>query len=378
MKRNFVLIAAFALTAFGSSASACCLFPFFPTYSAGYPSFGVARPFYPAGNFYSASFAPSYGYSGVQAFSGNSCGTGCCNTGYTANYPSFAAPSSFGQYNAGCGQCNSGCGQCNTGCSQCASGFGSFSGCANGNCAGSDCIGTEIRSRPEPDMDFDRQDRRTFDNEDGRNRDERDDLDYDRRTPDNSPRSNPMDDDSFGRSDSTDSRNDWNPSESDRRDFGGREVDPLENGSRRTDPMADPLGGDDLNGGRRTPGFDGFEPSTDFLGRKPAIDGGAIDEGTNPLDEAINRSSRKPPISAPVGEETAPLNLDRDPTDVLPKADNSDSQTTSLREGRSFVRLAGHSSYRPKPVTSKISSSNSKQRAPRWISLPAPVGRVRL
>lgn len=375
MKRNFVLIAAFAVTAFGSSASACCLFPLFPTYSAGYPSFGVARPFYPAANYYSASFAPSYGYYGGQAFSGSNCATGCNNLGYTANYASFAPSNS-------CGQCNTGCGQCNTGCGQCVSGFGSFSGCANGNCAGSNCIGTEIRSRPEPDADFDRQDPRTFGSEDDRdrdlNRDRRDDLDYDRRNPDTTPRTNPMDDDSFGRSDAPDSRGNWNPADDDRDSFDRRDTAPLRNDGRDFDPMADPLGGDDLNGGRRTPGFDGFDSPTDFRGQKPPIGDGALGTDANPVGETINRSSRKPPISAPVGEEAAPVDSDRDPTDVLPKADDSDSQTTSLREGRSFVRLAGYSSNRQNAVTSKISSSKGKQRAPRWISLPAPVGRVRL
>lgn len=367
MKRNFVLFTAFALTAFGSSASACCLFPFFPTYSAGYPSFGLARPIIPASNYYSASYAPSYGYYGGQSFAGSNCGTGCCDTGYTTNYPSFPITNSCGGCNTGCGQCNSGCGQCQTGFGQYSAGFGTINGCASGNCAGLNCIGTEIRSRPEPDSEFDRResDPRTFENDRDSDLDRRDDFDYDRRNPDTIDRRDPMDNDSFNRPDPLDSREDWNPAG---------------NGRRGTDPLGDtPLRNDDLNGGRSP---SDFSDPNDFLGRKPPLDNEAIAPNVDPMNEPINRSSRKPPMSAPVEAEPAdgssPIDIDRDPTDVLPKADDSNTKTTSLREGRSFVRFAGFSSGQQKSTTNRISSSRSKQRAPRWISLPAPIGRVRL
>lgn len=186
-----------------------------------------------------------------------------------------------------------------------------------------------------------------------------------------------MDDDSFGRTnmgpDPLDPRDDWNPSGDSRTDN-----DPLRNDPPRSNPINNPRGNDDLDGGRSNLGLDEFERARDFRGQKPPLEDGALGTGTNPMDEPIDRSVRKPPISAPVGEEPAPADSDRDPSDVLPKADDSDAQTTSLHEGRSFVRLAGYSSNRQQTATSRVSSSRSKQRAPRWISLPAPAGRIRL
>lgn len=365
MKRNFVLFAAFALTAFGSSASACCLFPFFPTYSAGYPSFGVARPIIPAPNYYSASYAPAFGYYGASAYSGGNYAAGCCNTGYVTNYGAFPTLNS-------CGQCNTGCGTCNSCCGQYSSGFGTVGGCANGNCAGSNCVGTEIRSRPEPDSEFNQRDRdpRTFEND----RDRRDDSDYDRRAPVDSDRPDPLGPDSFDRAnDPSNDQNDWNPSGNDRRN----------NRVRPNDASGiDPMGDFDLNGRGTAPGFDELNGADDFLGRKPAVGDGAIAPTTDPMNEPVNRSSRKPPMSDPVDAETeegeVPFEIDRDPTDVLPKTDESEAKTTSIHEGRSFVRLAGHSSAPQKSASKQISANQKKQRPVRWISLPVPAGRVRL
>lgn len=378
MKRNFVLITAVALTTFGSSASAFALFPFFPTYSAGYPSYGFGGPTYTGANFYSASYAPAFGFAGRPAFwGGNS--AGCCNTGPTVNYAAFQAPQTCGQCNTGCGQCNTGCGQCNTGCGHCNAGFGSFSGyasgnCADGNCVGANCIGTEIRSRPEPDQDFDRDDRRTFGTDDNPRResefDRRDDPNYNRRAID-SNQPDPLGNDSFNRSTTppdpldTDADTDWNPSAGSRRGS-----DRLDNSRRR----------DDFGGGGSAPGFNDFRDPEDFLGRKPPLDEIGTEATPNPLtDPAIDHSARKPPVSFPIGEEGQQV----DPSDFLPKASDLEAKATSFHEGRSFVRLAGYSAGQQKSAasqvsSSQVSSSRSKQRTPRWISLPVPAGRVRL
>lgn len=269
--------------------------------------FGYGAPAYPAGGYYSASYAPSYGYGG-----------GCCNTGYSASYATF--PSS------GC------CGTCDTGCSSCGSG-----------CVGSGCVGTEIRSRPEPDDSFDDRDRRTFGDEaDPRDRND----DYDDRRPardidDPLDPLDPLRDDSFGR------------------------------------PNRDPIEDDSFGRSNRDP-IDEWDPTDRGGVRKPAIEDGMIDDT---MGEPVDRSSRKPPITAPVGEEGPAgesTESDRDPSDVVP-ASEEDTTTTSFRDVRSFVRLAGVSSSKVKTRTARqVSSSRQKQQTPRWIGAPAPTGRVRL
>lgn len=336
MKRNFAFVAVCSLMTICSSASACCLFPFFPTYSAGYPMFGLAPPVYPAANYYSAAYAPSYSYGGPSYYSGG-CSTGC-GTNYSASYGSYST---------------SGC------CNECVSGCGTIGGCAGGNCMGSNCVGTEIRSRPEPDPQLDR-DPRTFGNDDY-DRDlidnRRDDLYDDRNRRDDPPRRDPMDDDSFGRtrgdSNTRDSSDDWSPSS-------GFD-DPLLNNDR---------------GGSGT----GFDDPLYRDGRKPPMDDGTMAPAADPMnDPIIDRSSRKPPMSAPVIEEE-PTDSDdgRNPSDLLPSADDAEPKSTSIKEATSFVRLAGYSRQKERATSSQISSSRNKQRAPRWISLPAPAGRIRL
>lgn len=347
----FTVVASLCLVV-GQSASACCLFPFFNTYSAGYaPGWGMN---------WGAGYAPAaYGYRGM-GYGGatNCCPTGACGASYSAGYLP-AAPNC-------CGTCVGGC----------------ASGC------GSDCVGTETRKVPEPDINYDNRSpsskppARTFENDDT-NRDRRDFQDrgnLDDRRDLSDEFSRPADDrtsptDSWDRSRprtdplSTDPlRNEPAP---------GRTVPNFDTDSdllNRNDGFGNPANPDSFGGSRYRPSDEQEEPETapadapEHSTRKPEV--------TTPMELPAEEESAAPEDTVPLPNSEESPGTETQADDFLPPEDSAQSRNSHF-DVLSMQRLAGrHRST--ETIGTQISSSRRESRAPRWISLPMPEGRERL
>lgn len=411
MSMRIICLMAVPMVIGAQQVEACCLWPFFPGYAAGYGA--------PAwGGYGGVGYPATYGY--APAYGGNcgscgSCNTGCCGTngGYV------------GYYGGSAGCCGTGCDNCN------AQPFSS--------------------SKPSPDPAFDRRD-----DVDDRDRDrDRDDRDRtfrrsdDRRPPYDDTRSDdfnsssgrdrtddPMDRDLLDRDlldrDLQDRGADWEPSDGLRDDRSGtfdrgRSFGTENNGSGSGSGSGSSSGNSDFRDlDRGLPDFD----NPDFGTRRPVIDEPEPGAATEPMEEpVIDQSVRKPPMTAPV-EEEAPAEtdtLDDSRTDENstpePSATDSaapgDSSATSEKEsseeakddevgdflppedadtalrvlrlagrdlrtnhadGRRAERLAGRPAIHTISARKvhQISSSHRQELPARWISIPMPAGRSRL
>ncbi|MEZ6126707.1 MAG: hypothetical protein R3C49_26600 [Planctomycetaceae bacterium] len=326
-------------------ASACCLFPFLPTYSMGYSPWGWGGG--------CCGYAPSYaGY--APAYSSGGCCNGGCSTGtYSAGYLGYTSNS----YGIDC------CGGCSSGC---------------GSSCGSSCIGTETRKVPEPDVNYNggssSGSTRDFGGSSGSGV---------RSLEDEKPL------DGFGRSRTNEqpgSTNGWNP----------KDRSLLEDGNRPSSGSGSGFGGDDLG---RPPAFEnrlnspnsgtgagGFKPLIDdttgeHSARKPVIDTpiettgagaeaavGADQPAPAPNNEATPAAEAEPPASDVPGTKT-------DAKDFLP-AEETQARSSHFDVLR-MPRLAGRSNPRSYAAT-QISSSRTQNHRMQWISVPLPAGRERL
>ena len=320
------------------SASAWSLFPYYPTYGAGYGGWGAGyayapRSFYGYNNYRYAGYGyRGYSYAGYGGFN-SACGT--CGTCGTA---------------ASCSSCNSGCSTCTT-----TAGYGSW-GVSNGftnACCGTTSP-TSTSDKPATDINTDDADR-TF----APAGTDATDSTYDDapvRVDDAAPSGD------FS-APSTSSGIDWtkprNPATS----------EPAEADSS-TEPA--PFGTDNTEGS-------GLIPPKEF--------------------DPLNRDTNKPPISNPIDEEgtdaageeapaaeqgsTGSQGSDVDVKDFLSPESSVDRASASRVFRSSHVdvismpRLAGDS----RSVSSHrtlVSSGRQEQRPARWISVPPPNGRIRL
>ena len=336
MKLPVMSAMAVLLALLPQTASAWCLFPVFPTYTAGYGGWGY----------------PAWGY--APAYSGYGYGAGnCCSTGYGVRYSgvSYSSPA--------CGNC------CSSGCSS--------------------CSGSSISSeKPVPDPISDR--------------DQKIDSDRDRSLERyKSPRgrsggsvkdSEPLDGFRGSGSRRNPGDRDWGESLPDRAPIDS-------NAGEDFAPLPGDFGGERLNGDREN--SRSFKPET------------TAPDFENPADP-VEHNTKKPPMNPPVSEtnpgtqspaseemKSAPpsdgngvkLGPETTPEDFLspesPKVKASATRTmlsarqmrSSHHDLRSVKRLAQRSRYQKGAVT-QISSSEIKSPAPRWISLPRPVGQARL
>lgn len=335
-----ILLALIVSAAFTPQASACCLFPFFPTYSAGY--YGWGAPAYSAGygpGYYSAGYAPmQYGYGGGMM--------------YSASYAGFSS-------NTSC--CPSPCVQ--DAC--CGSSCGGCSSCTSGN-----CTPTEVRKEPVPDPLSNERD--SSDKRPGREG-------YDSTVPD------PLD--TFSRPNrGTDGLTDPDLG------GGGSQWTPPGTGGRRTEPGGTFGGGSDPLDDRTFRGGSGTEAP--FFNQDP-------DPSSGTPGGTINRGANKPPMNLPIDEAAEPetpvleqsseedAGTEVRPEDFLaPETGNttasrlrpllSDLQARSSHSDvLSMQRLAGRSNSSRTQAT-QISSSKPQQKPAQWISVPLPAGRVRL
>ncbi|MEZ6132773.1 MAG: hypothetical protein R3C59_29240 [Planctomycetaceae bacterium] len=350
MKFRMITIVASLILAGSSSVSACCLFPFFPTYSAGYAPWGAG---------WGSAYRPvSYGYGASYGMT-NCCPTGTCGTSYTASYAGF---SSMGYSSGGCcSSCGPVCG-CGSSC-----GGSCVSGC------GSDCIGTESRKVPEPDRNYDSPsaEPRTFED---RTRDK--ELE-----------------DGFSRPGTTDDRRPLNDSN-----------DP--EWLKRRDDTTRPFG---TESGTGTGTFD----SRPFEDRNPpdTLDNRSFRPADEQpvVPEATEHNAKKPEITTPMvlPESSTPAASPTEtttPEDTVPPATDTDAPGTetdaadflappagddpaaetdpasarnSHFEVLAMKRLAAGTRSSTKSAT-QLSSSRRESRSPRWISVPLPAGRARL
>ncbi|MCR9199481.1 MAG: hypothetical protein NXI04_12615 [Planctomycetaceae bacterium] len=354
------LAAALALFVCTASSSAC-LFPFYPTYSTGYYGWGngwgnrCGYPAYPAYRY--AGYAPA----GVSYAPYGGCASGACGVPYSAGYVGYS--------NGCCNTC--GMSSCCGGCSTCGT-----TGCS-ANCLPSGSVITDPTPDPLSDKTF-------RDSEYDRDRRDREPLDDDFGAGGRSSRPDPADD--FG---ATGGSRDWEP-------------------NRRTapDPLDDNFGSDNMFGESesRKPPMD--EPRE--FGADPPADDSDADSGV------IDRSANKPPVSDPLegegaGEpagtgEGAPAGGEDGATPAAGEGDSETGGTAAeddedllpperpvsvsprrrmIFASQSATRSSLHDVVRPgfarrAPATTRVSSSEPKQAAPRWISVPMPAGRVRL
>ncbi|MEQ9409508.1 MAG: hypothetical protein RIK87_17365 [Fuerstiella sp.] len=304
-------------------ASACCLFPFFPTYRAGYGGWGYA--YAPAYNYgYSAPYSVSYG--GSAACCGSSCGSSCCGT--------------------------SCCG----------------TSCCGSSCAGGSCISTETRKEAVPDpisneSDPAPADPRTFGSEG-----------YDRNPADGGRRDDRSDDFRGGGTgsglDTPEEARPWDRSRDSSGGAGG-----TESPSQPFDFDADipGRGGFDGSSSSNKPATEGTEGGSSIIERganKPPINV-PLEEDTSSDDGTDADADTKAGVTP--GTETTPQ-------DFLPPEDATTSDARAYRTSHfgvvSFKRLAAGSEA-ARGTATMISSGESKEAALRWISLPAPIGQVR-
>ena len=341
-----------ACLAMSVQASACCLFPMFPTYAPAYGGYGCGYPPYGMGYY-------GVGYRGVGFAPG-----GCC------------APS-----------CVSSC------CSTC-------SPCSGGSC--SSCTPTQVRNKAIPDeisnekaSDGKQEGERTFGSG---NRDDQYNGD-----PDGG-----IGIDQFGKSNSGtgstseqgDQPNRWSPS--------GEDND-SSNGGTRTPFGQDIPGMNGFGGGNKIP-LDGTESGTggtDATGTGSGnTSGGAAGDATEADDNngIIDFSANRPPINIPVDEQSEDAadkadetNQSGDDAEANPGTETSSdeflgtgqdsarrsNQIISRRDSRTshFHVISGRrlavETAEPSGRPTMLSSGQKKRSSVRWISVPVP-GRKRI
>jgi hypothetical protein len=317
------------------SASAWCLFPYYPTYGAGYGGWGAGYAYAPRAynNYRYAGYGyRGYSYAGYGGFS-SACGT--CGTA------------------ASCSSCNSGCSTCTT-----TAGYGGcgISNCCTNSCFTDACGGTSTSGKPATDANTDDSDR-TF-----------------------APAGN----------DATDSTYDDAPPVEDAAPSGDFSAPSTSSGIDWTKPR---------NPTTTEPAGDGSPTSPAPFGTNDGLgteDSGLI--APKEFDP-LNRDTNKPPISNPIDEEatdesseeapaaeqgsTGSLGGEVDIKDFLSpeasvdRASASRSFRSSHADVISMPRLAGDSRV-VRDSRTLVSSSRNEQRPARWISVPLPNGRIRL
>lgn len=338
--RSFVVsLATILITAIPQTGSACCLWPFFPTYAAGYGGYG-----YPA-----YGYAPAY-YGGYAPAGYGNCGS-CGSCGYAA--PTYT--SGYAGYGISCG-----------------------SGCCESSSCGSIIAAPVSSGKPVPDPISDRdRDNRTYEPP----RDDREPLD------------------GFDRSDSLDrdrdrlnSNGDWDRSRDRDRGFElDRDLDTNMPDFDRNRSDLNNLNDTAPFRGSNRPEIDSdIEPPTiDRSSNKPPMNTPVEEDTPVPPASESNGSQPEEPAnnategaSGDGGEETAPEDL-LPPEQGATSASANRMQLTEreLRSShydvRNIRRLAWTSRTRPAKVT-QISSSQNKQHPLQWISVPLPEGRNRL
>ncbi len=331
------------------TASACCLFPWFPAF-AGYGGGwgGYAPPAYASMN-----YAPSYGYAAPMSYASYGVSDyGMQSVGYAGV---------FSGASAGCCVTNA----CATNC--CSSGCGSV-GCGTAGC--NNCVSTETRKEPTPDPGFageterERLERRLRELDRREYEDRNLERTDDRGETDDFGRPGSRDDSGLGESGSGDNDR-WTP-------------------PRNSPPRND--ASDSLN---RPFEFD--DPLDGPSSRKPVVP----EEDDTTSSGVINRGANKPPINVPMDEKTTePTEGTSAPgTEAGPREFLSDEEDEQARRPHSFLtqresrsshfgvvslkRLARDLPSQPQPTT-KMSSARKANDAPlKWISLPAPLGRAR-
>lgn len=319
-----------------------------PVYSAGYAPYGYG---YRAGYApYAASYAP-----------------------YSANYVGYGSQ-------VGCSTCAPSCGgSCGTFGSTTVNYLGGINlGCGSGNCGAVNCIpDSNITNRPVPDkLDDVRPSDRTYEGDSNRE-DGISDKDWaadrERRLRELEDRSRagngaPEDDFSGTGGGLSGEGDDWR--------------------NRGTSGSGSDLNSDGMFG------TEGDGLGTYRNGNKPPMDEPKTfgSEGTGDESDVINRGANKPPMSDPLGTdgEAAPESPEEGEGDLLaPEPPNPTARRNSnlffashreLRsshsEVRSRQRLAGGRQGNSR--TTQISNNKGRSKAPRWISLPMPVGQARL
>lgn len=354
------LLTATIVTVAIASSSSACWFPFFPTYSAGYAGWGFPAPAYSY-----ASYAPSYGYQ-------NNCNyapSASYGVPYSASYGGFST-------SMGCNTCgqSSCCGTCNNISTV---GFANYgAGCAN-NCLSTNCIPSDIVNKPVADPIGGASDRnRPAD--DNRNSRPADDNTRERPSTYEPPRANdppeplwPSGRDSGSRD--SDRSGDFGPRRSREGTDSGGLIDNPDRAWERS------------GAGEGTDNTEGNPLFREDRVRKPPM---GEPEDADATGDLIDQTGYKPPISDPIMQEEGGAVESEDPDLIAPEEPAESARRSSIfyasntrfRSSHSDVlrpqRTAGNVSKRS-PFT-QISTSRNSQRAPRWISVPMPLGRERI
>ncbi|MCA9051521.1 MAG: hypothetical protein KDA89_22440 [Planctomycetaceae bacterium] len=339
--KSFICTATFvAALCANSTVSACCLWPFFPTYSCGYGGWGA-----PAWGY---NYAPAYSYTPVSTVS------------YAASY----APS----YGCGTSCCSTGC--CTTS-SCCTSNCCSSSHCSSGTCGSVDCIGSSTLKAPQADPISGSDKTRSFEGS-GSQYDSRD-TDREREDLFNKSDSGSTGTSGTSGAGSTPWRNRLNDSGSgagtgsgrDSSTFGDGLPEPRDNNLFREDI------GDPINRANKPPMS---------LPDEEAAPGDTGD-GAKPTDTenaAPKKAEAQPGDMSDVGNEVDVKDFLSPDGEDSPSARRIRRVRTSHVDVLSMKRLAGGLSPEAAP-TSRISDNESPEKRPaRWISLPLPEGRRRL
>ncbi|MEZ6062584.1 MAG: hypothetical protein R3C19_19755 [Planctomycetaceae bacterium] len=339
-----------------SPVTHACWWPWFPAYGVGYAPYAAPYGGYGYGAYYGgyqpvsyASYAAPANYAPV----------------YTASYGTFAASSC----NTGC--CDS-CNTCGVACS---------SGCGSGSC-GVACIGVESgtlrpstdpisnkgtgeTARPQRREEPDRSRRGTYEDPVDNRSSNPPTFDPDRDAP------------MFGPGSSTD----------DTTGAGGRSGDPdwirsREGSGNEVDDILNRELPEDFRRARRPITTPVDEPA----------DGKSSQEGETGADSDSSKGTEKSKgddIDAPesdLGKEVSPIDFLAPPTDDEERAAVEPLMLTQSRLRSSHFdvltasRLAAESRRRESAsnTDTRISDSKVRERTIRWISVPAPEGRVRL
>jgi hypothetical protein len=309
------------------SASAWCLFPYYPTYGAGYGGWGAGYAYAPRSFFgYNNYRYAGYGYRGY----------------------SYAG---YGSFNSACRTCGTAasCGSCNTGCSTCVTTAG-YGGCRVPAC----CPNSSSSTSGKPDTDINADDSgRTF-----------------------APADN----------DASDSTYDAAPTD-DTAPSGDFSAPPSSSGIDWTKPR-NPAGNDTSADDTSAPPALFGDDTADDSGLVPPNTFDPLNRDTNkppvstPIDEDATDDSTKEDTSATEQGNTglggkADVRDFLSPDRVIDRSSVTHSFRSSHADVMSMPRLAGEArDMRSGPTL--VSSSRQEQQPPRWISVPLPNGRIRL
>jgi hypothetical protein len=311
------------------SASAWCLFPYYPTYGAGYGGWGASYAYAPPA-FYGSNYRyAGYGYRGY-------------------NY------AGYGNFNSACGTCRpaAACNTCNSGCG--------VSNCCTNSCFTNASCGTSTSGKPATDnvntgdVNTDESDR-TF-----------------------APAGN----------DAADSTYDDAPARDDAGTGGDFSAPPSSSGIDWTKPR-NPTTSQPAEGDSSAPPALFGDDNADDSGLVPPKTFDPLNRDTNkppisiPIDEDGTDGSPDETPSAEQGGTGSSLEGGADIKDFLSPESSVDRATTfrSFRSSHADVismpRLAGDARV-VRGSRTLVSSSRNEQRPARWISVPPPNGRIRL